>query len=579
MKWHPTLLGAASLLIFLINATTAQTCPSLPIFPVNTPATQTCTPVRSLSDLQNINQNLSGNYCLLNDIDASATASWNVGAGFVPIGPFSGTFDGQGHIISGLTINATAINPSPASGAGLFALILNGATVRNVALTNEVVKATGMGTDMGAGGLAAVNFGTVTRSCVSGNISASTSSGHTAFVGGLVAENIGTVFQSRSLAEVQATSAGVAGGLVGTLNGGSITQSFASGSATAAAGYAGIAGTTAAGLVGVQLPGTTISQSYAIGPVTVGAGGNAAGLVGVAEGTITDSYAIGNVGNASFAGGLVARNAGATIIQSYWDTVTTGQASSSGGTPQTTADLRSGLPSGFDSSVWGIIANLNDPYLLWQVSYSQLVTAVNPAPYGALNPFAVDGHTSIEDEACLAVVYAMIAIAAGHDTTTVNDFWDTSKGATPAELFSWGVGISARPKSWSFPPNIFGYLKSGPIVIHGKTTGNEKKHWMLGLFASYVNGSKFQYVIAQDPWTGTEVAIDPNSGSITYVMDPNPLHPGFWSVSDLIKKPSLLPPSVVQDFSTLPLNNVSGRSTYDMLPGFTAETFKAVSGQ
>jgi hypothetical protein len=32
---------------------------------------QTCIPISTVQDLQNISQNLAGNYCLANDIDAS----------------------------------------------------------------------------------------------------------------------------------------------------------------------------------------------------------------------------------------------------------------------------------------------------------------------------------------------------------------------------------------------------------------------------------------------------------------------------------------------------------------------------
>lgn len=50
--------------------------------------------VNSIYDLQNIQNNLSGDYALGTNIDASATASWNGGAGFVPLGSFNGIFDG-----------------------------------------------------------------------------------------------------------------------------------------------------------------------------------------------------------------------------------------------------------------------------------------------------------------------------------------------------------------------------------------------------------------------------------------------------------------------------------------------------
>ena len=65
--------------------------------------------ITNVTELQAMNNNLSAYYVLANDIDASETAGWNSGAGFVPIGQaspyFGGFFDGQGYTISGLTIN------------------------------------------------------------------------------------------------------------------------------------------------------------------------------------------------------------------------------------------------------------------------------------------------------------------------------------------------------------------------------------------------------------------------------------------------------------------------------------------
>ena len=42
--------------------------------------------VNTVYDLQNMQNYLSGAYALGRDIDASATASWNGGAGFAPVG-------------------------------------------------------------------------------------------------------------------------------------------------------------------------------------------------------------------------------------------------------------------------------------------------------------------------------------------------------------------------------------------------------------------------------------------------------------------------------------------------------------
>jgi hypothetical protein len=78
---------------------------------------------------------LSSNFVLENNIDASGTANWNGGAGFVPIGglaplsSFSGSFDGQGHSITKLTISSAAAE------VGLFGVIASSGIVQNLTLT------------------------------------------------------------------------------------------------------------------------------------------------------------------------------------------------------------------------------------------------------------------------------------------------------------------------------------------------------------------------------------------------------------------------------------------------------------
>ena len=70
--------------------------------------------IEDVWDLQNMSSNLSAHYVLKNDIDASATVSWNSGAGFVPVGTFSnwftGSLDGKNHTITGLFIKYSSGN-------------------------------------------------------------------------------------------------------------------------------------------------------------------------------------------------------------------------------------------------------------------------------------------------------------------------------------------------------------------------------------------------------------------------------------------------------------------------------------
>ena len=88
------------------------------------------------TDLQGINGNLAGHYALGSNIDATATATWNAGAGFTPLGSsfpkFTGVFDGLGHSITALTVNLPANND-----VGLFGIADTGSILRNVTLTGR----------------------------------------------------------------------------------------------------------------------------------------------------------------------------------------------------------------------------------------------------------------------------------------------------------------------------------------------------------------------------------------------------------------------------------------------------------
>lgn len=98
--------------------------------------------ISTLAELQAVNNDLTGDYELVADIDASATATWHGNgqyptetySGFMPLGVsgerFTGTFDGQGHTITGLYINRPTL-----SSVGLFGYC-NGATISYLHLTD-----------------------------------------------------------------------------------------------------------------------------------------------------------------------------------------------------------------------------------------------------------------------------------------------------------------------------------------------------------------------------------------------------------------------------------------------------------
>jgi hypothetical protein len=97
--------------------------------------------VGSAADLDQVRQCVLMNFQQVADIDLSAMAPW------VPIDTglgFRGSYDGQGHQISGLTLTDAA---GPADAAGLFGLITC-ATVRNLRVVGASVPGT---CRMGAG--------------------------------------------------------------------------------------------------------------------------------------------------------------------------------------------------------------------------------------------------------------------------------------------------------------------------------------------------------------------------------------------------------------------------------------------
>lgn len=215
--------------------------------------------------LQQMDNDLTAYYQLSNDIDCSASSGWNAGAGFSPIGPgnFTGTLDGQGFSIDGLTINRGS-----SDNLGLFASLQG--TVENLRLTNETVSG-----HYYIGGLAgSTDGGTISKVKVDGNVSGMTS----------------------------------VGGLVGEPYLGSISQAGFSGTVTASTQYAG-------GLIGAD-DSTPISNSYANATVTSGllAGGLAAWLwVPSGSLAVNDSYSAGSVSGGT-AGGLFAETQGPGTI-------------------------------------------------------------------------------------------------------------------------------------------------------------------------------------------------------------------------------------------------------------------------
>jgi len=136
-------------------------------------------------------------------------------------------------------------------------------------------------------------------------------------------------------------------------------------------------------LVGNNDTGTTVTNSYSTANVSgIGDSYSAGGLVGQIEigATVTNSYSTGSVSGLYYVGGLIGYNSGATVTASFWDTQTSGQAISAGGTGKTTAEMQTQTTftdAGWDfvgestngtEDIWRLcVDSPNYPRLMWQL--------------------------------------------------------------------------------------------------------------------------------------------------------------------------------------------------------------------
>ena len=250
--------------------------------------------LREFSDA--LSQNTPGyanaNVSLEGDIDVAISSWVPIGTDIRPGMPaidFTGTFDGNGHTISG-NIDNMGERYQSSTDVGLFACLGSGGTVKNLKVTGSV-----RGND-NVGGIVGQNSGTVTDCTNSGGVSGKGN------VGGVVGDNSGSVTNCTNDVDFGLSGSGNNfGGVVGN-NSGSVT------------------GCSNNGRISV--------------PMTSEASGNLGGVVGQNSGAgarITSCYNIGDLCNdfpsGSFdgnLGGVVGSNSGNSGVMNCYSTGTIG---------------------------------------------------------------------------------------------------------------------------------------------------------------------------------------------------------------------------------------------------------------
>ncbi len=280
---------------------------------------------------------------------------------WTPIGndsnQYKGTFDGDGHTITGLKVDIQSDNIIY---AGLFGCLGAGGTIKNVSLTDS--KITCSGNRVYAGGVCGWNTGTIENCYNTGEVSGTgTSSYGYVYAGGVCGYNAGGTIQNcYNTGEVNGASTSTfnpvnAGGVCGYNAGGTIQNCYNTGDVSGTSEYGhvyagGVCGRNtgtiqncyntgkvsstseygfvyAGGVCGANGNSGTIQNCYNTGDVSgTGTSSNASvyvgGVCGWNTGTIENCYNTGDVSGTSeygfvYAGGVCGLNDYGTIENCY----------------------------------------------------------------------------------------------------------------------------------------------------------------------------------------------------------------------------------------------------------------------
>lgn len=240
---------------------------------------------------------------------------------------FTGVFDGNGH-----TISNAHYEDNDGTAIGLFGTVGPDAEIRDLILSNPHIE---INTTDKVGALAGELFQ-------------------------------GDVFRCQ-VRDASIQGDNLVGGLVGYSYGGLIAGCYATGTVSGNEAVGGLVGQITASVSNCW------TNNQVTGSQSVG------GLIGVIDsGSVSRCYAAGPVSGTSDCGGLIGTGSG-NIGLSFWDVNSTGQSSSAGGIPKTTAEMYMRITftdAGWDFveesangtfDIWDICEGTNYPKFSWQV--------------------------------------------------------------------------------------------------------------------------------------------------------------------------------------------------------------------
>ncbi len=282
-------------------------------------------------------------FLLIADVNMSDIA----GTDYNIIETFTGIFDGNNCTISNFSLTSTR-----EENTGLFGTVSG--EIKNLGLLNPNVFAQGRNVGSLTGYL---NERSITNCYAKGAV---VSGGN--YVGGLIGLNTGNVSKCCSSGSVSGDA--YVGGLVGQVGDGKVRMCYSRASVSGNRNVGGLVGKTGN-------EASEVTHCYATGSVE----GNTyvGGLVGQVErGNAYKSYSTGSVSGTQYVGGFVGHiRVLGRVSQSFWDTQTSGQTTSAGGTGKTTVQMQLRnifISAGWDFwNTWEICEETNYPVLQWQI--------------------------------------------------------------------------------------------------------------------------------------------------------------------------------------------------------------------
>ncbi len=399
--------------------------------------------VSDVDELQSIIDYPDSYFIQITDIDASSTASWNSGEGFMSLSdydtPFTGSYDGNGYSIDGLTINRSG---------GIFQSLfgfMSGAEISNVTLTDVSIIGGGF-----IGGLAGY--------CESSDVIGCSSQGSVTGINSI-------------------------GGLMGEVSGStSVSRCFSSGT---------VEGTVQiGGLIGSYSSSIALTDCYSISDVTTtGSDPNIGGLIGLLIGDVQRCYSAGSVTVTTNSGGAIGYKQSGTVTDSFWDVETSGQSTSAGGVGKTTAEMQT--KSTYTSANWdfaGEIANgVEDIWAINPNSYPHFFESLQSPVLSTVRDIPGDqGHQvelvwlASENEAGYSLDYFYSVWRLVEDTRSVNT--NSVIDGLSSEIDDYtGLILHQRDDYWTFltmvPAMMFDqYSVIVPTLVDSCATMNEEEY-------------------------------------------------------------------------------------------------------